>query len=53
MFFLIRQVQDLRMQFATKTDTDDQIMVAVNAKVEEWKVCALKCHLSACCEICR
>lgn len=41
MFFLIRQVQDLRMQFATKTDTDDQIMVAVNAKVEEWKVCAL------------
>ncbi|KAM7435378.1 hypothetical protein ABFA07_014699 [Porites harrisoni] len=31
------QVQDLRMQFATKTDTDDQIMVAVNAKVEEWK----------------
>ena len=33
------KVQDLRMQFATKTDTDDQIMVAVNAKVEEWKVC--------------
>jgi len=31
------QVQDLRVQFATKTDTDDQIMVAVNAKVEEWK----------------
>jgi len=31
------QVQDLRMQFATKTDTDDQIMVTVNAKVEEWK----------------
>lgn len=31
------QVQDLRMQFSTKTDTDDQIMVAVNAKVEEWK----------------
>lgn len=52
MFFLIRQVQDLRMQFATKTDTDDQIMVAVNAKVEEWKVCVLKCPFSACCEIC-
>ncbi|XP_078353733.1 centrosomal protein of 290 kDa-like [Oculina patagonica] len=31
------QVQDLRVQFATKTDTDDQIMVAVNAKVDEWK----------------
>jgi len=31
------QVQDLRMQFANKTDTDDDIMVAVNAKVEEWK----------------
>lgn len=31
------QVQDLRMQFATKTDTDDQIMMAVNVKVDEWK----------------
>lgn len=33
------QVQDLRMQFATKADTDDQIMAAVNAKVDEWQVC--------------
>lgn len=31
------QVQDLRMQFSTKTDTDEQIMAAVNSKVEEWK----------------
>lgn len=38
------QVQDLRMQFATKTDTDDQIMVAVNAKVEEWKVCGNRAY---------
>ena len=33
------QVQDLRMQFATKTDTDDQILAVVNSKVDEWKVC--------------
>lgn len=38
------QVQDLRMQFATKTDTDDQIMVAVNAKVDEWKVCGNRAY---------
>jgi len=31
------QVQDLRIQFATKADTDDQIMAAVNSKVDEWQ----------------
>ena len=34
----IFQVQDLRDQVASKTDNDDEILSAVNAKVEEWKV---------------
>lgn len=32
------QVQDLRDQVASKTDNDDQILSAVNIKVEEWKM---------------
>ncbi|CAB4002084.1 Hypothetical predicted protein, partial [Paramuricea clavata] len=32
------QVQDLRDQVASKTDNDDQILSAVNSKVEEWKM---------------
>ncbi|KXJ08274.1 Centrosomal protein of 290 kDa, partial [Exaiptasia diaphana] len=31
------QIQDLRIQFSSKSDADDQIMMAVNLKVEEWK----------------
>ena len=31
-------MQDLRDQVASKTDNDDQILSAVNVKVEEWKV---------------
>ncbi|EDO40973.1 predicted protein, partial [Nematostella vectensis] len=31
------QVQDLRVQVSSKTDADDEIMMAVNVKVEEWK----------------
>ncbi|KAK3738058.1 hypothetical protein QZH41_012933 [Actinostola sp. cb2023] len=31
------QVQDLRVQVSSKSDADDQIMMAVNLKVEEWK----------------
>ena len=38
LYYLFVQVQDLRMQFATKTDTDDQILAVVNSKVDEWKV---------------
>ncbi|KAK3749638.1 hypothetical protein QZH41_001726, partial [Actinostola sp. cb2023] len=30
-------VQDLRVQVSSKSDADDQIMMAVNLKVEEWK----------------
>ncbi|XP_031551739.1 centrosomal protein of 290 kDa-like [Actinia tenebrosa] len=36
------QVQDLRVQVSTKTDADDQIMMAVNLKVEEWKAVLAK-----------
>ncbi|OWF51997.1 centrosomal protein of 290 kDa-like [Mizuhopecten yessoensis] len=32
------QVQDLNEQVQSKTDADDAIMVAVNNKIEEWKV---------------
>ena len=32
------QVDDLMEQAGTKADADDQIMVQVNNKVEEWKV---------------
>ena len=32
------QVDDLMEQVGTKADADDQIMVQVNNKVEEWKV---------------
>jgi len=32
------KVQDLRVQVSSKSDADDQIMMAVNLKVEEWKV---------------
>jgi hypothetical protein len=35
---LFYKVQDLRVQVSSKTDVDDQIMMAVNVKVEEWKV---------------
>ena len=31
-------MQDLRVQVATKSDGDDQIMLAVNSRIEEWKV---------------
>lgn len=33
------QVADLTEQLASKTDADDAIMVAVDNKIEEWKVC--------------
>ena len=32
-------MQDLRDQVESKTDNDDEILLAVNTKVEEWKVC--------------
>jgi len=32
------QVADLTEQLASKTDADDAIMVAVDNKIEEWKV---------------
>lgn len=32
------QVDDLMEQVGNKADADDQIMVQVNNKVEEWKV---------------
>ena len=38
-FLPCHEVQDLRVQFTAKASSDDQIMGAVDAKVEEWKVC--------------
>ena len=32
------QIQDLMEQVKTKADMDDEIMVKVNDKVEQWKV---------------
>ena len=32
------QVEDLMEQVRSKVDADDEIMVQVNNKVEEWKV---------------
>lgn len=40
------QVDDLMEQVGTKADADDQIMVQVNSKVEEWKVFPLSIVLS-------
>lgn len=37
-FISITKVIDLNEQVQSKTDADDAIMVAVNNKVEEWKV---------------
>lgn len=34
----VPKVIDLNEQVQSKTDADDAIMVAVNNKVEEWKV---------------
>ena len=34
----VLQVQDLTDQVKSKGDTEDEIMIAVNNKVEEWKV---------------
>lgn len=36
--FTVPKVIDLNEQVQSKTDADDAIMVAVNNKVEEWKV---------------
>lgn len=36
--FPVPKVIDLNEQVQSKTDADDAIMVAVNNKVEEWKV---------------
>ena len=38
MYLLSFQVQDLRAEVSAKTDNDDEILAAVNTKVDEWKV---------------
>lgn len=40
-FLLSMQVQDLAAQARSQGDTEDEIMVAVNNKVEEWKVSSM------------
>jgi hypothetical protein len=36
--FCFTKLDDLNEQVKSKTDADDEIMVQVNNKVEEWKV---------------
>lgn len=43
--FTVPKVIDLNEQVQSKTDADDAIMVAVNNKVEEWKVSHCKGRL--------
>ena len=44
----VLQVQDLTDQVKSKGDTEDEIMIAVNNKVEEWKVSVPFSHVTCC-----
>ena len=43
---IVFKVADLTEQLASKTDADDAIMVAVDNKIEEWKVIRLLFYLT-------